>query len=235
MRLQHFLFFLILSTFLSCNKEEGIGGSSSLEGYVYKINHYDDNFSFKTDTTPAIKEDVFIVYGDDDYSGDNDIQTDRNGLYRFDYLRKGNYTVYAYSQYATGQRAAIAKKVKVSRDINQADTIFIHTGKAYGTAQIKGSVYALFYDGSKKIDEGPAIDADVYINNYGEDMFFDRIRVGDQGFFIFQKILPGRYEVWTTSEDPDTRKLTPVKQLIEVIQAGETYVLPEQFIVKARA
>ncbi|MDR1172840.1 MAG: hypothetical protein LBL24_10330 [Bacteroidales bacterium] len=232
-----YCFPLLLGLFLfcACNKDEGLGGSSSLEGYVYQVEHSDDNFSFRTETFPAAKKDVYLIFGDNaaDYFGD-DVEVDNNGLYRFDYLRKGRYIVYSYSEYPDGRKEAVSREVKIGGGANKADTIFIHTGKAYGTSMIKGSVYALFYDGSRKVDEGPAIDADVYINHYGEEMFFERIRVGDQGVFIFQKILPGTYEVWVTSEDPETRKLTPIKQVINVTESGKIYVLPE-FEVKARS
>ena len=227
---------LCLFLFCACNKDEGLGGSSALEGHVYQIEHSDDNFSFLTDTFPAAEEDVYLIFGNNevDYFGD-DVKTNPDGLYRFNYLRTGNYIVYAYSEYADGRKADVSQNVKVGGGLNKADTLFIHTGKAYGTAMIKGSVWGLFYDGTKKVDEGWAIDADVYINRYGEEMHFDRIRVGDQGVFIFQKILPGKYEIWVTSEDPETRKLTPIKQEIEVKEAGKIYELPETFTITIRA
>jgi hypothetical protein len=220
----------------ACNKGEGLGGSSSLEGYVYQVEHTDDNFSFKTDTFPAAKKDVYLIFGDNenDYFGD-DVEANNNGLYRFDYLRKGSYIVYSYAEYADGRREAVVQKVKVGGGTNRAAPIFIHTGEAYGTAMVKGSVHAQFYDKDDMVDEGPAVDADVYINREGEEMFFERIRVGDKGIFIFQKIFPGKYEVWTTSEDPETRKLTPIKQTIEVKEAGKTYEFQEVFTVKVRA
>jgi hypothetical protein len=229
--------FLGLFLLCACNKDEGLGGSSSLEGYVYQIEHSDDNFSFQTDTFPAAKKDVYLIFGNQetDYFGD-DVETNDKGFYRFDYLRKGNYIVYSYAEYADGHKAAIFRNVKVGGGSNNADTLFIHTGKAYGTSMIKGSVYAEFYDKTRKVDEGWAIDADVYINRYGEEMFFDRIRVGDQGIFIFQKILPGKYEIWVTSEDPETRKLTPIKREIEVTEPETLYALPDTtFTVKIRA
>lgn len=235
--MRHFvLLFLSLFLLSACNKDEGLGGSSSLEGYVYQVEHSDDNFSFKVDTFPAIKRDVYLIFGDNEsgYFGD-DVEADRNGLYRFDYLRKGSYIVYSYSEYADGRKEAISQKVKVGDDINKAAPIFVHTGKAYGTAMIKGRVHAQFYDKDDMVDEGPAIDADVYINRAGEEMFFDRIRVGDTGIFIFQKILPGTYEVWVTSEDPETRKLTPVKDTIEVVSPGVIYEFEEEFTIKVRA
>jgi hypothetical protein len=228
--------FLILFFLPSCNQGEGLGGSSSLEGYVYQIAHSDDNFTFQKDTFPAAKKDVYLIFGnnDADYFGD-DVETNNNGLYRFDYLRKGNYRVYSYSEYPDGRRAATFREVKVGSGGNKADTLFIHTGKAYGTSMIKGKVFAMFYDGTKLVDSGDAIDADVYINRAGEEMFFERIRVGSKGIFIFQKILPGKYEIWVTSEDPVTRKLTPIKQYIEVTETETLYEIEEKFTIKVRA
>lgn len=207
-----------------------------MEGYVYQVEHSDDNFSFSLDTFPAAKKDVYLIFGDNesDYFGE-DVEADKNGLYRFDYLRKGAYIVYAYAEYADGRKEAISQKVKVGSGANKAAPIIIHTGKAYGTAMIKGSVYAFFDDGKAVVDSGPAVDADVYINRAGEEMFFDRIRVGDTGVFIFQKILPGTYDVWVTSEDPKTRKLTPIKQTIKVTKPGEVYLLPEKYVITIRA
>ena len=234
MKTHYLFFFLFLLLFFSCNKDEGLGGSSSLEGYVYHIEHSTANFSFNIDTFPALDKEVYLEFGDDINPGER-IRTGREGYYRFDYLRKGNYTVYAISDSVGSRKEAVFKTVRVTGSINKADTIFIHTGKAYGTSMIKGSVHALFYDKTRLIDEGPAVDADVYINNYGEEMFFERIRVGDQGIFIFERILPGVYEVWVTSEDPETRKLTPIKKTIEVKEAGKIYDVPEEFVVKVRA
>jgi hypothetical protein len=235
--MKYFLYlFPVLFLLAACNREEGLGGSSSLEGYVYQIEHSDDNFSFQTDTFPAAKKDVYLIFGNNaqDYFGD-DVETNNNGLYRFDYLRKGNYIVYSYAEYADGRKEAVSRNLTVGSGSNKADTLFIHTGKAYGTSMIKGCVYAEFYDKTRKIDEGWAVDADVYINREGEEMFFDRIRVGDQGIFIFQKILPGKYDIWVTSEDPETRKLTPVKKNIEIKEAGKLYAIPDTFKIIVRA
>ncbi|MDL2221216.1 hypothetical protein LJC35_01525 [Parabacteroides sp. OttesenSCG-928-N08] len=221
---------LSLLLFVSCNKDEGLGGSSSLEGYVYNVIHKDDNFSFSRDTFPAVKEDVFIVFGNDDYYGD-DVETNGNGMYRFDYLRKGTYTVYAFSKYADGSYEAVSEIVPVESGSNKAKDIYIHTGKAYGTAMIKGYVHAKYVDKGMQVASGPAVEKRVFINHYGEDTHFDDVRVGDQGYFIFQKVMPGKYEIWVTTEDAFTEKLTVIKQYIEIDQWGKVYELSERFEV----
>ncbi|MDH6356512.1 hypothetical protein [Parabacteroides sp. PF5-9] len=227
----YFILLLAISVITaSCNKDEGLGGSSTLEGYVYNVIHKDDNFSFSIDTIPAVKEDVFLRFGHEGYFGD-DVETDHTGMYRFNYLRKGNYSVYALSQYADDRQEAVIKEVHVGSGVNKVEDIYIHTGKAYGTAMVKGSVKALYYDKGRKVDEGPAIEKRVFINHYGEETHFDDVRVGDQGVFIFQKLLPGKYEIWVTTEDPETEKLTSVKQLIEIDEWGKIYELPKIFTV----
>jgi hypothetical protein len=237
--MRHFLYlFLFLFLFNACNKDEGLGGSSSLEGYVYNIVHQDDNNSFTTDTFPGIKKDVYIIYGDqeNDYFGD-DVETNQNGLYRFDYLRKGNYIIYAYSEFADGQKEAVMKKVKVSGDLNKADAIFIHTGKASGTAMVKGIVWIKYYNKGRLVqvngqDSVPAVESRVFIKYAGEDTYFDDVRVGDKGIFVFQKILPGRqYEVYVNTEMPGEEYkniLFPVYKTVEVSEPYRIYPLEQE-------
>ena len=43
-------------------------------------------------------EDVFIIYGDNDVIQDDNIKTNYDGTFKFNNLRKGNYTVFAYSK-----------------------------------------------------------------------------------------------------------------------------------------
>lgn len=224
-------FFLLLLLFSSCNKDEGLGGSSSVEGYVYNVIHRDDNFSFATDTIPAVKEDVFLIFGDnDDYFGD-DVETDKDGFYRFEYLRKGNYIVYAYSQFADGSKEAISQTIHAGSGKNRADTIFIHTGKAYGTAMIKGTVYAWYYHNGNYRDDGPGTGMRAYIRHAGEEAFFDDIRVVN-GIFIFQKLLPGNYEIAVETEDKNTEKVDLIIQSVTIKETGKIYEIEETFEVE---
>jgi len=87
--------------FMSCDKPAGEGGTSMIEGQVYKV------FTFQNPTTGAwdtsyfqldAGRDVFIVYADDkDELYDDKFDTDYNGKYHFEYLRKGEYTIYTYA------------------------------------------------------------------------------------------------------------------------------------------
>jgi hypothetical protein len=87
--------------FTACEKSAGEGGTSEIEGQVYKI------FTFQNPTTGAwdtsyfqldAGRDVFIIYSNDNTElYDDKFDTDYNGKYHFEYLRKGEYTIYTYS------------------------------------------------------------------------------------------------------------------------------------------
>jgi hypothetical protein len=44
----------------------------------------------------AADEDVFLIYGDEDAFYDDDLKTSYDGSYVFNYLQKGNYTLFIY-------------------------------------------------------------------------------------------------------------------------------------------
>ena len=87
--------------FTACEKQSGEGGTSVIEGQVYKI------FTFQNPTTGAwdtsyfqldAGRDVFIIYSNDNTElYDDEFDTDYNGKYHFEYLRKGEYTIYTYT------------------------------------------------------------------------------------------------------------------------------------------
>ena len=98
--------------FMACEKSAGEGGTSIIKGQVYKlytseivVNELD---SFGNDTTykiidtlyyqPDEGEDVYIIYDDNEGAIYNDkFKTDYQGRYRFEYLRKGEYTIYTHA------------------------------------------------------------------------------------------------------------------------------------------
>lgn len=90
-----------------CEKEAGEGGTSSVRGKVYVMNY--NSAGQLTGEYYAGEEHVYIIYGDAAYFGD-DIKTSFDGTYQFDYLRKGSYTIFAYSKCDTcvsGQQAVM--------------------------------------------------------------------------------------------------------------------------------
>ena len=223
------LFALVL-LFSSCNKGPGEGGTGTVQGFVKLVHHPDDDYTLMPDTMVAAKTDVFIVYGDEAYFGD-DTETGADGMYQFEYLLPGEYTVYAYSTLPTGEKVAVCETVELQRGATvNVPTIYIHDGKAYGTSIVKGQVHATYYHNGSYRGEGWACEHRVYIRRVGEDIPFDDTRVGPDGYFAFQKLQPGEYEVFTVTQDfnevPDF-----VFQTIMVEEAGQVYELEEQFEV----
>ena len=237
-----YLLFSVVWIFIlsSCNKDEGLGGSSSIQGHVYNIVHRADDFSFAVDTVPAAEEKVYIVYSDNEDGpiADKRVETNQNGMYNFQYLRKGNYVVYAYSSYPeelNKEKVAVLKHVKVGSGTAHADTIYIHSGKGYGLSMIRGQVMVQYYDREVRPypELLPAIGERVFLKRLGEDIILDDVRVSDKGFFIFNRVPTGVYEVYTTTEIKGTRNLTfpTPSQKIEVVKEHEIYpLLPEVLV-----
>ena len=100
--MKNFIYILFLLLLVcSCEKEAGEGGTSSIEGSVYKISTYYNVLTQQNDTVYYqldSGEDIYIIYSDDenDFYDDN-VETNWNGQYRFDYLRKGDYIVFIYA------------------------------------------------------------------------------------------------------------------------------------------
>lgn len=214
----------------SCNKGSGEGGTGTLQGYVKLVHHPDDDFTLTPDTLAAAKTDVFVIYGDEAYFG-NDVETNADGMYQFEYLRPGEYTVFSYSTLPSGEKEAVSQTVTLERGATlQVPTLYIHDGKAYGTSIVKGRVHAAYYHNGSYRGEGWACEHRVYIRRCGDDVPFDDTRVGPEGWFAFQKLQPGDYEVFTVTQDFDEVPQF-VFQTITVDQAGLIYLIEEQFEV----
>ena len=232
------LFFalMVLSLLLpACNKGEGKGGTGTIQGFVQLVHHPDDDFELGTDTMAAAKTDVFLVYGDEPFYGD-DIETGADGMYQFEYLRPGHYTVFAYSTLPSGEKIAVSQSVELARGaVVTVPTIYIHDGKAYGTSIVKGQVVAAYYiknDGAWQFyNEGPAYEHRVYIRKAGDELHFDDVRTGVDGLFAFRKLQPGSYEVFTVDED-ENEFPSLVFQNITVDEAGQVCELEEPFVIR---
>jgi hypothetical protein len=115
---------------LACKKEEGEGGTSSITGKVL-VRQYNANFTTLMEQYYAPDENVFIVYGDDPVYGDK-TSTNYDGTYRFEYLREGNYTIYAYSEdsayYPTQHEIPVIKRVEITKknqEVHVGDIIIL--------------------------------------------------------------------------------------------------------------
>ena len=224
-----FLTLMVMALLLpSCNKGPGEGGTGTVQGFVKLVHHPDDDYTLTPDTMAAAKTDVFIIYGNEAFFGD-DVETNAEGMYQFEYLRPGEYTVFAYSTLPSGEKVAVSETVELQRGaVAKVPMLYIHDGKAYGTSVVKGRVHATYYHNGSYRGEGWAYEHRVYIRRVGEDIPFDDTRVGPDGYFAFQKLQPGEYEVYTVTQDfnevPDF-----VFQSIAVEEAGQIYEIPEQY------
>jgi len=99
--------------FVSCEKEPGSGGKSTIYGKVL-VKDYNSTFTILQETYYGPEIWVYLIYGDDRDYGDR-IQTNYDGTYEFKYLRPGAYHVYAYSKDSTLQTNAM---IPVIRDID---------------------------------------------------------------------------------------------------------------------
>ncbi|MES2762744.1 MAG: hypothetical protein V4677_11070 [Bacteroidota bacterium] len=103
------LFVLVGLSFLSCKKQPGEGGFASIEGKIY-MKDYDDSYTIVTAEYYAPGETVYIIYGDGTEVG-NTVKTSYDGSFKFNYLRKGKYKVYALTEDTTQPYLAVPKEV----------------------------------------------------------------------------------------------------------------------------
>ena len=105
---------LIIALLVGCKKPAGEGGNSSIKGTVW-VHDYDKTLSTIQYQYAGVDIEVYIIYGDDLTSGDK-VNTNANGEFEFNYLRKGNYKVYAIGKEKIGTTND-TKDVAVSLDV----------------------------------------------------------------------------------------------------------------------
>lgn len=101
----------ILALFVSCNKTEGQGGTSSIVGKVI-VNDVNNTGTLLA-TFPGQDEDVFIIYGNDKTTYSDKVSTSFDGTYRFDNLTPGTYKLFSYSKCNTCDSGSIEVIVTV--------------------------------------------------------------------------------------------------------------------------
>lgn len=108
------LFVLALTlSLVACEKDPGTGGAGTISGTISKeVRVVLTNPATALYTVPAADLDVYIVYGEH-VSPDDKVVTDYNGDFEFRNLRKGKYTVYAYSRDTTGQNPPVIDPTKM--------------------------------------------------------------------------------------------------------------------------
>ena len=92
--------FGIISFFISCKKDPGPGGTSTIQGRVH-AQHVTQGGVI--DTSYYDEDDrVYIVYGTSGDAEDDDTRSSFDGSYKFQCLQKGTYRIWVYSKDTTG-------------------------------------------------------------------------------------------------------------------------------------
>ncbi|MBN2520580.1 MAG: hypothetical protein JXB17_08760 [Bacteroidales bacterium] len=237
LNLYYFIIIIVLTTvFNSCKKDEGIGGTSEIVGKLVKIDYPDNNLTM-IDTIVAAGEDVYIIYGENEFYND-DIETHFDGTFQFKYLNKGKYTVFAYSKDTLGSDIDIAIKKEVEIDKNNqtidVGTIYIYDGLV-GRSIIKGKILSLDYltDYTHVIDTSTAIGEDVYISYENDEYYIDDVETNYDGTFLFNDLGKGDYTIYVYSNDPEgTGKEVAITQNISVTQANQVIDAGNIYIYK---
>jgi len=141
--------------------------------------------------------------------------------------------VYAYVSYRGAYKKAdeaVVKHVKIGSGTTQAEPIYIYSGT------IKGQVMVQYYQNAfphPLFEEPiPAVGHRVYLRDWNGDVFLDDTRVSDKGFFVFDRVPPGRYAILTETEMIGVRNVTLYTEPQEVVvNEHKLYTLPETFNV----
>lgn len=121
--------------FTQCQKEAGDGGLGTIKGVInteYRTVLSNPSTAME-ERLPAADQEVYIVYGDN-VSPNEKIVTNYNGEFAFTGLRKGDYTIYTYSQdtAATATAAfapmAVIATVKITErtQVKEVDPMIIY-------------------------------------------------------------------------------------------------------------
>jgi hypothetical protein len=225
-----FVFLISFSFFLfSCTKKEGEGGTATIKGKVI-VKLCSDDFETIYAEFPDEEQDVYIVYGDDDFYGDK-VETHYDGSFQFSYLRKGNYKIYVYSDDETGESVSGVKPLIQEINIDKngeikelSDFVIYNQVTNYeGSSTITGKVFAYDWNSELTIlkDTFYLRDEWVYIARRADNYYFDRIRTNYDGAFVFPSLPKGAYEVYTYGRDitgQDPQDLIPYIVDVDIIE-----------------
>lgn len=112
----YILFVMLVFLGHACKKGPGEGGTSTIRGKVL-VYDYNGNYPQLDTIYYKAEEDVYLVYGDGG-TYDDDFKTSYDGSYEFNYLRKGTYKVFVYSDDSTGQSPSGKITVMRTVDVN---------------------------------------------------------------------------------------------------------------------
>ncbi len=205
------LFMAVLSGFTSCEKSEGKGGTGSISGSIME-HFYNDDYSDHLFQAPAVDEEIFIMYGDDNILDDNTF-TGLTGDFRFKYLYPGRYYIYYKTQDSTRSLDWNVEKFYLvelgnGEHVNLGNLDKLSTlDYNDGTSTIRGQVQEIKYEDESRWPNlvieytAPAYEHEIYLT-YANHTYYDkRIRTQHDGTFEFDELIPGEYLVFLYSED----------------------------------
>lgn len=225
---------LLSASFISCEKPEGIGGAASIEGQIL-MEIYDNNFRVLQTTVPATDEEVFIVYGNDNVNFD-DGKTNFEGKFIFNYLTKGNYSLYVFSDHSAGlQDSVIVKDITISNNKDNISVEPITIKKTIdvndGNATLMGEVHYLKEEFGLITDTTVAVEKEVYLYYEDDSFYSERIRSQADGSFAFGHLIKGTYKVVVIGDNPipgepklSYEKKINLESLTDTKQVGSFYL-----------
>lgn len=229
---------LILSifsvVFFSCEKPEGIGGAASIEGQIM-VNVYDNNFRVLQTSVPAIDEDVYIIYGNDKLDFE-DTRTNHEGKFKFNFLTKGDYSIYVLSNHSTDLTdSVIIVDVAIANNKDHINVQPITIKKTMdvddGKATLSGQVFYLKEEFGLITDTIAAIEKEVYLYYEDDEFYSERIRSQANGNFAFGNLIKGTYKVAILGDNPiggqpklSYEKTVDVEELTETRNVGNFYL-----------
>lgn len=117
-KIKQALGFFLLCAVLSCTKGPGQGGRASITGKIFATNY--NNSYLPVDSGFIGGQKVMIKYGDEDGIADN-TDTDQFGVFKFDFLREGEYSIVVYSKRLANNVLDSAVVTKVTIDSRKQD------------------------------------------------------------------------------------------------------------------
>jgi hypothetical protein len=200
----------------ACTKDEGEGGTSTIKGTLFE-KVYDNSYRTVLSQSYSPDEKVFIIYGGDHETYDDDYNTSYNGTYEFKYLQKGTYKIFAYTTDTTGVSVTgyvDENKPKIPMfatvDITEnnstvtAPNLTILKNNAKGSSTIRGKIFLKLYDGSFQLLLASYYipDEDVFIISNGtNETYFADTKTSYNGEYYFDELPAGDYRVFAYSTD----------------------------------
>ncbi len=235
---------MMVINLISCTKDEGVGGKATIRGKVV-LQDYNDDFSILLSEYNASEEDVYIIYGNDKTFGDQ-VETNHDGTFEFDYLLPGDYKIFIYSEDSSKNLlhdTVVIKNITVSRkdDIVDAGTFVKINSLDFdeGNSSISGRIYLVNYDQNTICTQYPVSDTsyaqeqEVYIVYGSHDYYDDRIRTHYDGTFKFKNLIKGMYKIYTYSEDiSGATQMIPVIRQVEITQENQEIIISDIYIEK---